>query len=125
MSGSEQAQFVLDTNIVLYFLGNRLANPLPAGQYLVSIITEIELLSYPSLTPEEETQIQVFLAQILVCSIDPKIKAATIALRKTHRLRLPDAIVAATAKVADAVLLTNDMGLLNLEGVQAQSLAIL
>jgi len=49
--------FILDTNIVLYFLGARLANPLPSGQYFISVITEIELLSYPSLSPDEEIQI--------------------------------------------------------------------
>lgn len=41
---------VLDTNIVLYLLGGRLANPLPKAQYFISVITEMELLSYPNLT---------------------------------------------------------------------------
>lgn len=45
-----QPLILLDTNIVLYFLGGKLANPLPSGQYFVSVITEIELLSYPSLS---------------------------------------------------------------------------
>jgi predicted nucleic acid-binding protein len=44
-----QDLILLDTNVVLYFLGGRLANPLPSGEYFVSVITEIELLSYPSL----------------------------------------------------------------------------
>ena len=46
-------KFVLDTNAVLYFLGDRLAEPLPSGDYFVSIITEMELLSYPSITPSQ------------------------------------------------------------------------
>lgn len=37
-----------------------------------------------------------------------------IALRKTYRLKLPDAIVAATAKFLNAMLLTNDIKLTNL-----------
>lgn len=45
-----QNLILLDTNVVLYFLGGRLMNPLPSGQYFVSVITEIELLSYPSLS---------------------------------------------------------------------------
>lgn len=40
-----QPFILLDTNVVLYFLGGRLTNPLPSGQYFVSVITEIELLS--------------------------------------------------------------------------------
>lgn len=49
-----QNLILLDTNVVLYLLGGRLANPLPSGQYFVSVITEIELLSYPSLNSERE-----------------------------------------------------------------------
>lgn len=52
---------LLDTNVVLYLLGGRLANPLPSGQYVVSVITEIELLSYPTLPSDEEIQIRDFL----------------------------------------------------------------
>jgi hypothetical protein len=34
---------VLDTNAVLYALGGRLAEPLPAGPYSVSVITALAL----------------------------------------------------------------------------------
>jgi hypothetical protein len=40
---------LLDTNAVLYLLGGRLAEALPPGEYLTSVITEMEMLSYPSL----------------------------------------------------------------------------
>jgi hypothetical protein len=36
---------VLDTNAILYFLGGKLAQPLPTGQYFISVISEMELLS--------------------------------------------------------------------------------
>ncbi|MFA5920045.1 MAG: hypothetical protein WC856_01990 [Methylococcaceae bacterium] len=38
---------VLDTNAVFYFLAGHLAEPLPQADFYVSVITEIELLSYP------------------------------------------------------------------------------
>ena len=41
------ARFVLDTNIILYFLGGRLADSFPAGAYAISVISELELLAYP------------------------------------------------------------------------------
>lgn len=47
-----QPLILIDTNVVLYFLGGRLVNPLPSGQYFISVITEIELLSYPSISLE-------------------------------------------------------------------------
>jgi predicted nucleic acid-binding protein len=120
-----QPLILLDTNVVLYFLGGRLANPLPLGQYFVSVITEIELLSYPSLTPDEETQIRDFLTKITVVGIESNIKEVAITLRKQYRLRLPDAIIAATAQSLNATLFTNDVRLANLAGINAQSVQIL
>ena len=39
---------LFDTNTVLYLLAGRLAELLAAGEYFVSVITEMELLSYSS-----------------------------------------------------------------------------
>ena len=36
---------LLDTNAVLYLLGGQLAESLPAGEYVVPVITEMELFS--------------------------------------------------------------------------------
>ncbi|PLZ97996.1 PIN domain nuclease [Fischerella thermalis CCMEE 5268] len=119
-----QPLILLDTNIVLYFLGGRLANPLASGQYLVSVITEIELLSYPNLRSDEETQIIDFLNKISVVSIDTDIKKLTISLRKQYKLRLPDAIIAATAQSLNATLLTNDVRLTNLTEINIQTLQL-
>jgi predicted nucleic acid-binding protein len=120
-----QPLILLDTNVVLYFLGGRLANPLPSGQYFVSVITEIELLSYPNLSPDEDTQIRDFLNKITVVGIESNIKELAIALRQQYRLRLPDAIIAATAQSLNATLFTNDVRLANLAGINAQSVQIL
>jgi len=49
---------LLDTNIILYLLGGRLAEPLPKGNSFVSVITEIELLSYPDLDRQTEQKIR-------------------------------------------------------------------
>ncbi|NEU72069.1 type II toxin-antitoxin system VapC family toxin [Hassallia byssoidea VB512170] len=119
-----QPLILLDTNIVLYFLGGRLVNPLPSGQYFVSVITEIELLSYPSLSSNEETQIIEFLNKITVVGIDSNIKNLTIALRKQYKLRLPDAIIAATAQKLNAMLFTNDARLNNVTQINTQTVQI-
>lgn len=119
-----QPLIVLDTNIALYHLGGRLMAPLPSGLYHVSIITEMELLSYPNLSQSEEQQIQSFLSQLLIVDIDTPIKNMAIALRKQHRLKLPDAIVSATAQSLNAVLLTNDTKLSGITTLQTQSLPI-
>lgn len=116
---------LLDTNVVLYYLGGRLASGLPSGQYFISVITEIELLSYPSLSANEEQQIRNLLTQIAVVGIENNIKELAIAFRKNYRLRLPDAIIVATARSLNATLLTNDVRLSNLSEINTQSVQIL
>lgn len=117
-------RFVLDTNIVLYFLGGRLSEPLPAGPYTISVISELELLAYPGLVPSEEQKVRAFLADIAVMELTLAIKNHAVDLRKRYSLKLPDAIVAATALALEATLLTNDQRLLQLKEVPTQMLPI-
>lgn len=42
-------KWLIDTNIVLYHLGGRLAEPIPGGEHAISVITELELLSWDEL----------------------------------------------------------------------------
>lgn len=113
---------VLDTNTALYFLGGKLAQPLPDDDPVVSVITEIELLSYPLLSPDEEQQIAEFLATVTVIGLTSEIRDATIHLRRNHRLKLPDALIAGTAVSLGLILLTNDRRLANTPGLQARLL---
>jgi len=53
---------VLDTNAILYLLGGKLAQPLPAGQYFISVISEMELLSYPLFEESAQFKIEAFLS---------------------------------------------------------------
>ncbi len=100
--------WVLDTNVVLYLLGGRLREPLGAGPCYVSIITELELLSYPEITSAEERYIRSFLDDVSVMDLGPEICRSTINIRRTHNLKLPDAVICATALALNATLLTND-----------------
>jgi predicted nucleic acid-binding protein len=116
--------YVLDTNVILYHLAGRLVAPLPAGAVHVSVVTEIELLSYPNLTPSEEAAINAYLATTTIVDLLPSIKPEAIRLRKVHKLKLPDAIVAATALILQATLITNDSQLKSLSGLTTQQVAV-
>jgi predicted nucleic acid-binding protein len=118
------ARFVLDTNVVLYFLGGRLADPLPAGVYTLSVISELELLAYPGLASSEEQRIRDFLADVPITDLTRSVKHHAVDLRKRFGLKLPDAIVAATALALGATLLTNDQRLLLLADVPTQALRV-
>ncbi|WP_256871687.1 type II toxin-antitoxin system VapC family toxin [Nostoc sp. TCL26-01] len=101
-------RYVLDTNVALYLLGGKLLNPLPVGEFYLSVISEIEMLSYPAIAADEMLRVQQFLSQVTVIGIDEDIKNQTIILRKKYRLKLPDAIVCASALSTNSLLLSND-----------------
>jgi predicted nucleic acid-binding protein len=122
--GLTVARLVLDTNIILYYLGGRLADRLPAGAYAISVISELELLAYPGLDASEEQRVRAFLADIPVTDLTQAIKHHAIDLRKRHGLKLPDAIVAGTALALEATLLTNDQRLLALGDIPTQALRV-
>ncbi len=118
------ARFVLDTNIILYFLGGRLADPFPVGDYAISVISELELLAYPGLVSSEEQRIRDFLADVPITDLTQSVKHHAVNLRKRFGLKLPDAIVAATTLAQEATLLTNDQRLLALSDVSTQALRV-
>jgi predicted nucleic acid-binding protein len=118
-------RIVLDTNAVLYFLAGRLAEPWPQADFYLSVITEIELLSYPLINLEDEAEIQAFLNDVVIVDLTAEIKQSAIAMRRRHRLKLPDAVVAATAHSLSAELWTNDGKLLNVLGPSAKALQLL
>ena len=115
---------LLDTNVALYLLGGRLATPLPAGNYGVSVITEMELLAWPTLTDEEEKKVREFPARVTVCELTPAIRARAVILRRVERIKLPDAIVCATAMEHGAELWTNDTRLAKLQGLVCRSVVL-
>lgn len=116
MNGND---YLVDTNIVLYLLSGdqTLAKILTGGKIYVSEITEIELLSYPDISAQEEVRIKAFLADVIVIQLNEQIKAHTISLRRKYRLKLPDAMIAATAQHMNLPLISADRRLEQIEEV--------
>ena len=112
---------LLDTNVALYLLGGRMTSPLPVGSYGISVITEIELLAWPSLTEREETKVREFLKAVTLCELTASIRAKAVELRKLRHLKLPDAVVCATAMELDVELWTNDAELSEVPGLRCRS----
>ncbi len=117
-------RFVIDTNIFILRINDRLAGLLPRGEIVCSVITEMELLSFPKLASAEEALIRAALSKVAIYGIDQDIKEEAIRLRRQSGLKLPDAIIAATAVCHDAVLVTNDAELHNTPGLRSRSLAV-
>ncbi len=116
---------LLDTNVALYFLGGRLAEPIPTGSYGVSVITEMELLAWPSLTPSEEAKVRAFLEQLAICELSASIRERAVILRREQNLKLPDAVVCATALEFNVELWTNDKTLTKVPGLTCRAMSLL
>ena len=103
--------FFLDTNAFIYFFEgqNKITQLiLQAPQLFYSPISEIELLSSAKLSETESQQIRQFLKMCHRIELSQDIIDTAIELRKAHRLKTPDAIVAASALNSSLTLLTAD-----------------
>jgi predicted nucleic acid-binding protein len=81
------------------------------GEYekCVSVITFIETLASPDMTVEEEAAARDFLSGCAVIDITPEIREKAILIRRFRkRLKLPDALIAATAIELTSTLLSTD-----------------
>ena len=119
MSGTS---FLLDSSFLIdYLTGSKSALEFVdratanEHQLAASQITRIEILSWPSLDEAIESQIKNFLLNIEIHPITDAVEKNTIALRRKKRLKLPDAIIAATALSFNCVLITSDAKLLKAE----------
>lgn len=107
---------MLNTNSLIYALNDQAKIPLE--HYLVSVITEIELLSYAKLTDSEDMMIRSMLDRFEIVGLTANIKETTISIRKHFKVKLPDSIIVATAIENNATLVTSDKQLLRLDSVE-------
>ena len=84
----------------------------------------IELLSYSGMSAVEEQRIRELLSLLERVYVTDAVRDVAIELRRRNRLRLPDAIIAASALVTDAVLLTNDQAFSLIDGLTFESLQL-
>jgi predicted nucleic acid-binding protein len=114
MNGNVE-QFVFDTNVIIRFLDGKI-DGLPAGKRFVSVITEMELLAFAGLTAKDEYNIRDFLRRVIIFPLTDAIKDEAIRIRRfgSPRLKLPDAIIMATAVMGGKILVTDDADMLNL-----------
>lgn len=123
MSGDK---ILLDTNAILYLLGGEISflHILEGKDIFVSMISEMELLSNNNLTDNEIKSIRKFLDKCLIIDIFPTIKEHSILLRKKYHLKLPDAIIVATAYTFNIPFITADKKLFSIEEIDVVKITI-
>lgn len=107
---------VLDTNIVISYLKEekRIADwveeQILKGVHLaLSTMTVVELLGYPNLKPEEQFLIEQLLQSVLVVDVDISLAREASRIRRTMKLKAIDSVIAATAVLLHAPLVTHDI----------------
>lgn len=101
--------YLADTNCFIYLLNeNALLAPFAESRWAYSFITEMELLSKKDLTAKEDKTIRAMLGACFRFGHNQSVTEATISIRRKYSLKLPDAIIAATAISLQIPLLTAD-----------------
>ncbi len=116
--------YVLDTNAVIYLQKGVLKDGLPDGRMAISVITEIELRGFPGLSGKQVVWLTRFFSSLPIIGLEDDIKETAIQLRRNHRIKVPDALVAATAFARSAILLTNDEYLHGIPGLSCRRLGL-
>jgi len=108
-------RYLLDTNIIIYFF-NGITDDESLVEILkesfnISIITKIEFLSWQKLYDDTELNQKAmeFILNATVYDVDEAVANQTIGYRQRHKIKTPDAIIGATAKVHGFEIVTNNI----------------
>ena len=109
-------KYLWDSNTAIYYLQQQFSAS--AEKFIdelliqeppcISAITEIELLCWKTTNEKDLLVLHSFINDTLVIELEKDIKIKTAQIRKQNKLKLPDAIIAATAMVYDLTLITRN-----------------
>lgn len=101
---------VIDTNVVVDYLQGVAAARKEIERYRapsLSVVTWIEVMVGGAGAGEEQA-LRAFLATFEVLGVTDAVAERAVALRRAHRIRLPDAVIWATAQVHERILVTRN-----------------
>ena len=115
-------RYLVDTNVLLEYIGDllpqkasKVMDDLVADDFNISVINLIEVLGHLSATQE----VANFLDLANQYELDKAVVQETISVRKRHKIKLPDAIIAATAIANDlAIISRNTKDFKNIAGLE-------
>jgi predicted nucleic acid-binding protein len=100
---------LLDTNILIDYLNGIPEAGKEIGRYrdkAISLITWMEVMA--GTTAQDEQIIKTFLSQFELLPIDGTVSAEAVAIRRSRKIKPPDAIILATARTSDRLLVTRN-----------------
>ena len=122
-------RLLLDTNSIIALL-NENAGVIDAidtaDDIFISIINELEFKSFSNLSLNDMKLFDAFVAGVTVLDLQASnitLKSKIIEIRNIYKLKLPDAIIAASAIINNAVLVTADKEFKKVEELQLRLIA--
>ena len=104
-------KYLADTNTYIFLLDKHPSlRPLLDSEWYFSFITEIELKGKHQITPTELRTITDLLSASNKVGYSEEINEVTISLKQQFKIKVPDAIIAATSICKNLPLLTFDKG---------------
>ncbi len=108
--------YLLDTNTVIYFLDGLLPDKaldfleenLDETGSFISIISKIELLGWQAPSANAIKKVTNFVNDSEVIALTDEIANKAIEIRRSHKMKLPDAVIAATALANDFTLISRN-----------------
>lgn len=103
---------ILDSNVIIDAVRNLIDIERSIFQFrhiYISLITYIEVLGYNFKDENEKLLTSQILGMFEIINPDVEIADLTISYRKMKKIKVPDAIILATAKKLNAILLTSNI----------------
>ena len=104
-----ELKYIIDTNTIIDAQMNRIPESginflknVINEDFTISFISYIEFLGFKYITKESEA----FISLANVIEINKKIIDVCIDIRKKHKIKLPDAIIASTALVLNLIIIS-------------------
>jgi predicted nucleic acid-binding protein len=107
-------RFLIDSNTIIDYTSNLLKDKASDfvekifnADFNISVIVKIEILGFDEIEEKLEA-LEEFLSTAKVLPLDDAVTKKTIELRRIKKLKLGDAIIAATALINDLVIVTRN-----------------
>lgn len=113
-------KLVVDTNVLIYFTKeNQTAqNLIRENSIYISVVTKMEMLSFAFHSHAEREYIKLLLSTFTVVPLNESVQEKAIELRRKYSLKLPDAIIAATAYNQGCFLVSADKKLQGIKEIK-------
>ena len=101
--------FLADTNFLIHVhQGNKIVEPFLDYSFATSYISEIELLGVFSINKAQQHAMKELLKDCAILEMNNKIKDLCIKLKQKYKIKIPDAIIAASSIIYELPLITSD-----------------